>query len=114
MAEVSITCVSRILHHPVHNLQGQSLGEIEEVVIDPSRGFIAYVVLSHPGPAGATHKRFAIPWNALAVDQAHGCFRLNLAPEVLREAPGLPDAASPTRTSTNAVLARGAVGATLG
>ncbi|MEX0653129.1 MAG: PRC-barrel domain-containing protein [Phycisphaeraceae bacterium] len=113
MADVPITCVSRLLHHPVRNLQGQSLGEIEELVIDAGRGFIAYVVLIHPASAGVTRKRFAIPWHALSMDQAHGCLRLNLALEVLSEAPGLPDAATPARASARPALAGEAVGATL-
>src|SRR3954465_11738901 len=44
---------------------GKRLGEIKDLVVDPTDGGIDYVVLDYGGLLGVGHKYFAVPWKAL-------------------------------------------------
>lgn len=61
-----------IIGSDVVNPNWESLGKIEDVVLDASAGRLAYAVLSFGGFLGMGDKYFAIPWNA---------FKFNLPPE---------------------------------
>src|SRR5919107_838762 len=51
----------------VVNSQGETVGEIEEVMLDVRAGRIAYAVLSVGGFLGVAEKYFAIPWHAFTM-----------------------------------------------
>jgi sporulation protein YlmC with PRC-barrel domain len=51
----------------VHNAEGETLGDISDIVIDRDSGCIAYAVLSHGGILGFGEKHFAIPWEAVRI-----------------------------------------------
>jgi sporulation protein YlmC with PRC-barrel domain len=74
----------------VKNSQGQSLGKIEELVIDVSTGKVAYAALSFGGVLGIGDKLFAVPWEQLTLkhgeDETH--FVLDINKEKLAAAPG--------------------------
>lgn len=72
----------------VVNREGDTLGEIEEVMLDVPLGRIAYVVMSAGGALGVGRKLFAVPWHALVLDTDRRCFILDAAPERFRDAPG--------------------------
>ena len=72
----------------VVNRQGESLGEIEHIMLDVPSGRIAYAVLSFGGVMGIGDKLFAIPWNALTLDADQHCFVLDIDQDRLRNAPG--------------------------
>jgi sporulation protein YlmC with PRC-barrel domain len=72
----------------VINLQGENLGDIQEIMIDLERGRVAYAVLSFGGFLGLGDKLFAIPWEALTIDMAEKRFVLNVDKELLKRAPG--------------------------
>lgn len=89
----------------VRNLEGESLGKIEEIMIDLDSGAIAYAVLSFGGFLGIGDKLFAIPWGALTLDEANHEFILNANKATLENAPGFdkdnwPDMADPAWGST--------------
>jgi len=73
----------------VMNHQGETLGEIEEIMIDVRRGRIAYAVLGAGGFLGIGEKYFAIPWGALTLDTDNKCFILDADKERMNNAPGL-------------------------
>ena len=73
---------------PVVNLQGETLGEIEDIMLDVRSGRIAYIVLSVGGLLGIGEKYFAIPWHALTLDTDRKCFVLDADKERLKNAPG--------------------------
>ena len=50
----------------VYNASDESLGKIEDLVIDPRAGKIRYAVLSFGGLLGMGDKYFAIPWDKLS------------------------------------------------
>jgi sporulation protein YlmC with PRC-barrel domain len=79
---------STITGDEVVNGLGESLGKIEDLMLDLDRGRIAYAVLSFGGFLNMGNKLFAIPWEALALDPANKRFTLNVAKDKLEAAPG--------------------------
>jgi len=72
----------------VRNAAGDDLGKIEEIMLDVPSGRVAYAVLSFGGFLGMGNKLFAVPWNALTLDEANHQFILNVDKQVLENAPG--------------------------
>lgn len=72
----------------VVNAQGETLGEIEEIMLDVRGGRIAYAVMAVGGLLGIGDKFFAIPWNAFTMDTDNKQFVLDVDKERLKNAPG--------------------------
>lgn len=72
----------------VVNAQGETLGEIEQIMLDVRRGRIAYAVLAVGGVLGIGEKFFAIPWRSLTLDTDNKQFILDVDKERLENAPG--------------------------
>jgi sporulation protein YlmC with PRC-barrel domain len=79
---------SEVIGYSVKNAEGQELGAIEDLVLDPEHGRIGYAVLSFGGFLGMGDKLFAIPWEAMKPIPAQETFRLDIAKEKLEKAPG--------------------------
>lgn len=72
----------------VVNPQGETLGEIEEIMLDVRSGRIAYAVMSVGGFLGMGEKYFAVPWHALTLNTDQKAFVLDVDKERLKNAPG--------------------------
>src|SRR5215212_2262453 len=72
----------------VVNREGETLGDIEEIMLDVRSGRIAYAVLSAGGFLGIGEKYFAIPWSALTLDTDRKCFVLDADKDRLKNASG--------------------------
>ena len=72
----------------VRNSAGEDLGKVDEIMIDIPSGQIAYAVLSFGGVLGMGNKLFAVPWNALVVDEDEKCFILDIDKNRMENAPG--------------------------
>ena len=72
----------------VVNTEGETIGEIEEIMLDVRAGRIAYAVMSVGGFLGIGEKYFAIPWHALTMDTDNHRFILDVDKERLKNAPG--------------------------
>lgn len=72
----------------VRNPAGENLGKVEDIMIDLQGGRVAYVVLSFGGFLGAGDKLFAVPWEALTLNEDEKCFILNADKRTLETAPG--------------------------
>jgi sporulation protein YlmC with PRC-barrel domain len=81
----------------VYNANNESLGKIEDLVIDPQAGKIRYAVLSFGGFLGMGDKLFAIPWQKLsfvakgttsAGTEKESYVVLNVSKGILKGAPG--------------------------
>jgi hypothetical protein len=72
----------------VINPKGSDLGEIKEVVIDPSSGRVAYAVGSFGGFLSMGEKLFAVPYSAFEYDMAKNKYVLDVTKERLEAAPG--------------------------
>lgn len=84
----------------VRNAANEDLGKVNEIMIDIPSGRIAYAVLSFGGVLGMGDKLFAVPWNALTVDEDEKGFILDVDRRTLASAPGFdkndwPDMADP-------------------
>ncbi|MEZ0245977.1 MAG: PRC-barrel domain-containing protein, partial [Methylophilaceae bacterium] len=76
--------------------QGDSLGEVREVVIDPNTGRVAYAVVSFGGFLSVGEKLFAIPFKALKYNWDENEYVLDVSKEQLEEAPGFDEDNWPT------------------
>jgi sporulation protein YlmC with PRC-barrel domain len=72
----------------IKNPDGESLGNLEEIMLDVSSGNVAYAVLSFGGFLGIGDKLFAIPWSSMTIDPDDHAFILDIDREMLENAPG--------------------------
>ncbi len=77
-----------LMGNDVYNKEGESLGDIKEIMIDMASGKVAYAVLSFGGVMGMGDKLFAVPWSALALDTVNKRFTLTVPKATLNDAPG--------------------------
>jgi sporulation protein YlmC with PRC-barrel domain len=89
----------------VMNQQDETLGEIDQIMLDVPRGKIAYAVMSVGGFLGMGERLLAVPWQALRLDTVDKCFRLDADKARIENAPGFdkdrwPDMAD-TRWATD-------------
>ncbi len=96
-----VMSASTLIGDPVVNARGEDLGKLEEIMVHIDSGKIAYAVLSFGGFIGIGDKLFAIPWEALSLDEDNKQFILDIDKEKLEHAPGFdkdhwPDMADPT------------------
>jgi sporulation protein YlmC with PRC-barrel domain len=82
--------VSTLKGHDVVNPAKESLGKIEDLMIDLENDRISYAVLSFGGFLGMGNKLFAIPWRAIELKLYEHTLiiTLNVAQEVLKKAEG--------------------------
>ncbi len=95
-----VMSASTLIGDTVVNARGEDLGKVEEIMLHINSGKIAYAVLSFGGFIGIGDKLFAIPWEALTLDEDNHRFILNVGKERLERAPGFdkdhwPDMADP-------------------
>jgi sporulation protein YlmC with PRC-barrel domain len=79
---------SEMIGMNVENTEGKALGDIRDLVIDPEDGSVQYAVLEFGGFAGVGDKYFAVPWEALQLDQEHKKIALDVSKKDLKDAPG--------------------------
>ena len=84
---------SKLIGMAVKNSAGESLGKVNDLVID-ERGSVRYAAVQFGGFAGFNAKLFAVPWNSLTikndVDSDTRFAELNIDKKVLETAPGFP------------------------
>jgi sporulation protein YlmC with PRC-barrel domain len=83
-----VSRASKITGTKVKNTTGDSLGEINDLVLDPEHGQVVYAVVSFGGVLGMGNKLFAIPWRALNWASEKKYYVLDLDKETLKNAPG--------------------------
>ena len=79
--------VEKIIGSKVINVKGETLGKIENLVIDIDTGRILYAVLESGGFLGMGEKLFPVPWGSLAALPSEGIFFLNQSKEQMQKAP---------------------------
>jgi sporulation protein YlmC with PRC-barrel domain len=65
--EQTLVSSSAFIGTAVKNLQGEKLGNLQELMIDPQSGRVVYAVLASGGVLGMGEKSVAIPWETLKV-----------------------------------------------
>ena len=79
---------SKILGTDVHDMKGEKIGSVRDIVIDPKTGSIDYAVVSVGGIMGVGSKYFAVPWKAMRLTDNAKNYALNVDREVLKAASG--------------------------
>lgn len=102
--DLHIQKASEIIGRPVQNAQGEKLGTIQDMVIDPDRYRVAYVVLTFGGFLGLGDKLFALPADILQMPDTGGFAVLTVDKDRMKAASGFdknnwPDLADPTVAS---------------
>jgi sporulation protein YlmC with PRC-barrel domain len=88
LAEPAAPKASTFIGSTVENPQGESLGKIHDLMIDPEVGRITYAALSYGSVLGLGGKLFAVSWEALKLQPDGKTFVLNVAKETLENSPG--------------------------
>lgn len=97
---LQVFSAAALSHDPVVNSAGETLGKLEDFMVDLDNGRIRYAVLSFGGTLGFGNKLFAVPAEALSVDSTARRLVLDVDKSLLEKAPGFdrdtwPDFADP-------------------
>jgi sporulation protein YlmC with PRC-barrel domain len=87
-AHINAFRVENIIRSRVMDLEGESIGSIDSLVIDIDTGGVLYAVLEFGGFLGIGDKLFAVPWQSLAALPVEGTFILDQPRAKLEKAPG--------------------------
>lgn len=79
--------VEKIVGSNVINVKGETLGKIDNLVVDIDSGRILYAVLRSGGFLGIGDKLLPVPWESLAALPSDGIFFLNQSKEQMEKAP---------------------------
>lgn len=85
---VKYLSATTLIGDDVDNAQGDSLGDLKDIMLDTATGKVAYGVLSFGGVLGMGDKLFAVPWSALTVDHENNKLILDVSKDRLKDAPG--------------------------
>lgn len=78
---------SKVTGTTVYNSAGQSIGEVEDIVLDKSTNSIMFAVLGFGGFLGISEKYHPVPWSLLNYDADREGYVVPLTQEVLKRAP---------------------------
>lgn len=85
--------VSELNGMDIHNMQGEEIGEVEDLVIDATSGKVRYAAVSYGGILGIGDKMFAVPFEAFKFlpekdDRDNTLLVLNVSKQQLEGAQG--------------------------
>jgi PRC-barrel domain len=89
--DLHLVTASALVGHKVFNRHGETLGEIDDIVLDVPRGCIAYAVMGVGGFLGVGERLLALPFTALTLDTERRCFLMDASPAALETAPAFDD-----------------------
>jgi sporulation protein YlmC with PRC-barrel domain len=85
--------IDDVLGTGVRNPRDEYLGEVEDVLLDPETGKLAYAIVARGGFLGAGEEEVAVPWDRLKATPGMNTLVLDIAEEALEGAPEVdPDA----------------------
>jgi sporulation protein YlmC with PRC-barrel domain len=88
---------SSIIGSYVVTPNGESLGDIRDIVVDPRTGMVTYCVVSFGGFMGLGRKLFAVPFNAFNYDLGENEYVLETSKRHFQASPGFDENRWPTR-----------------
>lgn len=80
---------SILIGSEIRNLKDERLGEITDIVLNPDRRDILYVLASHGGFLGFGEKLVAVRWTDLRATEDHQLYVLDVAPTAFDDAPAV-------------------------
>ena len=90
-----------LLGSDVKNPQGQDVGDLKQLMVDPHTGRVMYAVVAIGGFLGMGEKTVIMPWNALEVARDGKSLVLNVSPQMLQQAPAYEKGKEPMYAPTN-------------
>ena len=89
MSRATMLSATTIVGTDVVNPDSESLGKIEDLVVDLEWGVVSYAILSYGGFMGMGNKKlFAVPWQAFTPSNSEDKFVLDVSEDTLKEAEG--------------------------
>jgi sporulation protein YlmC with PRC-barrel domain len=79
--------VEKIIGSKVINVKGETLGKINDLIVDIDAGRVVYAVLESGGFLNIGDKLFPVPWESLEAIPSEGIFFLNQSKEQMEKAP---------------------------
>jgi sporulation protein YlmC with PRC-barrel domain len=76
-----------IIGSEIRNLKDEKLGEIEDLVLDPEKQNVLYVLASRGGFLGFGKKLLAVRWSDLRATEDHKLYVLDVSAKALEDAP---------------------------
>ena len=89
LTEGSLIAAEKVNGTDVYNLEGDKLGEVEDIMLDKISGHVAYAVLSFGGFLGMGEKQYPLPWSTLKYDTQKGGYIINMDKDRLKDAPSI-------------------------
>jgi sporulation protein YlmC with PRC-barrel domain len=83
----SLIAAEKVKGTSVYNPDGETLGTIDDVLIDKVSGKAIYAVMSFGGFLGIGEKYHPLPWSTLHYDVSKGGYLVNLDKQKLEGAP---------------------------
>jgi sporulation protein YlmC with PRC-barrel domain len=80
-----------LLGSTVRDAQGQDIGKVSRLMIDPQEGRVTNVVIGMGGTLGMGEKLVSVPWNSVKVGQDQGKVIVSVDQQVLQQAPRAAD-----------------------
>ena len=77
----------RVQGTEVYAMDGNHIGEIQNLMIDKVSGRVAYAVMTFGGFLGMGESRYPIPWSKLTYDVGLGGYRTDLTEDQVRNSP---------------------------
>ena len=90
-----------LLGSDVKNPQGQDVGDLKQLMVDPHTGRVMYAVVAMGGFLGMGEKTVIVPWNALEVARDGTSLVLNVSPQMLHQTPAYEKGKEPMYAPTN-------------
>src|SRR5262249_13784336 len=76
-----------LLGSDVKTPQGQNVGDLKQLMIDPHTGRVMYAVVGMGGFLGMGEKSVIVPWHAIEIARTGKSLVLHLSPQMLQQAP---------------------------
>lgn len=76
---------------PVENPKGESLGHVNDIMIDKLSGHVGYAVLKYGSFLGLGGKLFAVPWDILKYDTRRNAYVIDVPEDRLAKAPSFEE-----------------------
>jgi hypothetical protein len=88
---VTLISAGKVRGTPVISPEGETVGEIYDVMIEKKSGTIAYAVMSFGGVLGLGTKYHPLPWHALRYVSDAGGYVVGIPKEALQSGPTLDE-----------------------
>jgi sporulation protein YlmC with PRC-barrel domain len=89
-----------LLGSDVKNPQGQDVGDLKHLMLDPHTGRVMYAVVAIGGFLGMGEKTVVVPWNALEVARDGKSLVLNVSPQMLPQVSAYEKGKEPVHVPT--------------